>query len=92
MFSPGETSLPFLANIIYTRVRTAMENGFKKKRWILCFFIKKRPITNCPKLAHLLPYNNKKKITVYKSSHAYAMMSEDPLLKFVQLTRTTLYM
>lgn len=63
----------------------------KKTLDTLFFFIKKRPITNCPKLARLLPYNNKKK-TVYKSSHAYAMMSEDPLLKFVQLTRTTLYM
>lgn len=63
----------------------------KKKRWIFCFFIKKRPITNCPKLARLLPYNNKKK-TVYKSNHAYAMMSEDPLFKFVPLTRTTLHM
>lgn len=64
---------------------------FKKTLDTLFFFIKKRPITNCPKLARLLPYNKKKK-TVYKSSHAYAMMSEDPLFKFVPLTRTTLYM
>jgi hypothetical protein len=40
MFSPGETSLLFLANIIYTEYGRPWRMVLKKNRWILCFFLK----------------------------------------------------